>query len=95
MPPNSFALVRARGVGGVGQIWLDTTSGAADDTKLLAEALLERHGVLYLDCAVSGGPAGAHKGQLAALVGGDAAAFERARGVLACFSPERKTTHLG
>lgn len=41
-----------------------------------------RQGVDYLDTPVSGGPAGAAAGTLAMMVGGDAAALDRARPVL-------------
>jgi 3-hydroxyisobutyrate dehydrogenase len=54
---------------------------------------MQSHGVRYLDCAVSGGPRGAQRGVLAALVGGDAATFARVHDVIGCFSD--KITHLG
>lgn len=76
-------------------IWLDATSGKSVDAKALAEMLWTRHKIRYCDCAVSGGPAGARKGTLAALVGGETAAFERVTGVIESFSPSSKITHLG
>jgi 3-hydroxyisobutyrate dehydrogenase len=45
-------------------------------------ALAATMGVDYLDAPVSGGPAGAAAGTLAMMLGGDAAAIERARPVL-------------
>lgn len=47
----------------------------------------------YLDAPVSGGPAGAAAGTLAMMVGGDAAALERARGELALLAA--KILHVG
>jgi 3-hydroxyisobutyrate dehydrogenase len=77
-----------------GQIWIDATSGHADDAAALAVELWAGHGVRYLDCAVSGGPAGARKGILAALVGSDdASAFTEVEPILSTFSD--KITYLG
>ena len=42
-----------------GTLWVDATSGRAEDAAELADELWSEHGVRYLDCAVSGGPAGA------------------------------------
>jgi 3-hydroxyisobutyrate dehydrogenase len=44
------------------------------------------HGFHFLDAPVSGGQAGAENGQLTVMVGGDAAAFERAKPVIASFA---------
>jgi 3-hydroxyisobutyrate dehydrogenase len=52
-------------------------------------ALSASFGVDYLDAPVSGGPAGAAAGTLAMMLGGDAAAIERARPVL-----ERMATRI-
>ena len=68
-----------------GTVWLDATSGRGEDAAALADELLEGYGVRYLDCAVSGGPRGAEKGILAALVGGDKPTFERVVDVRRCF----------
>ena len=79
-----------------GCVWIDTTSGRAEDAKELADELWSEHGVRYLDCAVSGGPAGAKRGALAVLVGGDAGAFAEVKPVLECFAGgEEKITYLG
>lgn len=50
-------------------------------------------GCAYLDAPVSGGPAGAAAGTLAMMIGGDAAAVERARPVLARLAA--KILHIG
>lgn len=50
-------------------------------------------GVAFLDCPVSGGVEGARDGTLAIMCGGDAAAFERVRPVLAAMG--RTITHIG
>lgn len=76
-----------------GTVWIDATSGRAQDAADLAEALWEQDGVRYLDCAVSGGPRGAEAGKLAALVGGDRATFEAVQPVIETFAD--KVTHLG
>ncbi|MFD0363836.1 NAD(P)-dependent oxidoreductase [Nocardia sp. GCM10030253] len=44
------------------------------------------HGVELVDAPVSGGAPGAQRGQLAVLVGGSDAAFERVRGPFGCFA---------
>ena len=61
-----------------GQLVIDmsTVSPAAERT---IAARLKAVGVEYLDAPVSGGDVGARDGTLAIMVGGDAAAFERAR----------------
>ncbi|WP_431305264.1 NAD(P)-dependent oxidoreductase [Sediminicoccus sp. BL-A-41-H5] len=50
-------------------------------------------GVAYLDTPVSGGPAGAAAGQLAIMVGGSAAALERARPLLLLLAA--RIVHVG
>jgi 3-hydroxyisobutyrate dehydrogenase-like beta-hydroxyacid dehydrogenase len=60
-----------------------TTASAAVARELAAEA--SRRGLHFLDAPVSGGQSGAENGQLTVMVGGEAAAFERARPLMACF----------
>ena len=50
-------------------------------------------GVAYLDAPVSGGPAGAAAGQLAVMIGGSAAALERARPTLLLLAA--RIVHVG
>ena len=64
-----------------GAIVVDHTTASAKLARELAAAGAER-GVGFLDAPVSGGQAGAENGQLSVMVGGDAAVFERAQGVI-------------
>lgn len=57
-------------------------STVSADTARWAERQLAPLGAAFLDAPVSGGVEGAQKGTLAIMVGGDPAAFERARPVL-------------
>ena len=67
-----------------GAIFVDhTTASAKVARELAAEA--KKRGFEFLDAPVSGGQAGAENGTLTVMVGGDAAAFERARPVIANF----------
>src|SRR5204862_8091171 len=54
---------------------------------------LAARGVSFLDAPVSGGSTGAEAGTLSTMIGGDAAAFERVRPVLAAFTT--KQFHVG
>ncbi len=60
-----------------GAIWVDCTSGVPASAQKLAERL-KSQGVDYLDAPVSGQTIGAENATLTVMVGGDAAAFERA-----------------
>jgi len=60
----------------------------------LAERCAAR-GVAYLDCPVSGGPAGAAAGTLAFMCGGDAAALARAVPALDAMGDPGKRVHCG
>ena len=66
---------------GEGAIVVDHTTASAKLARELAAAGAER-GVGFLDAPVSGGQAGAENGQLSVMVGGDAAVFDRAQGVI-------------
>jgi len=68
-----------------------TTASAGVARELAAEAA--RRGFAFLDAPVSGGESGAQNGTLTVMVGGDAAAFARARPVIAHFA--RAVTLLG
>jgi 3-hydroxyisobutyrate dehydrogenase len=75
-----------------GTLVLDcSTVGAA--TAREAAALLEPRGAEFLDCPVSGGVEGARDGTLAIMVGGSAAAFERAAPILQALG--RTIAHFG
>ena len=60
---------------------LDCSTVSAE-TARQAAGLLEPRGVRFLDCPVSGGVEGARDATLAIMVGGEAAAFERAQPIL-------------
>lgn len=60
-----------------GTIWVDCTSGVPDSARTLSETL-KAQSVDYLDAPVSGQTIGAENATLTVMVGGDAAAFERA-----------------
>jgi 3-hydroxyisobutyrate dehydrogenase len=64
-----------------GALVLDCSTVAAE-TARAAAGLLEPAGVDFLDCPVSGGVEGARDATLAIMVGGTAAAFERAQPIL-------------
>jgi 3-hydroxyisobutyrate dehydrogenase len=61
-----------------------TTASAKVARELAAEA--KKRGFDFLDAPVSGGQAGAENGQLTVMVGGDVAAFERAKPVISHFA---------
>ena len=75
-----------------GTVFVDhTTASAKVARELAAEA--KKRGFDFLDAPVSGGQAGAENGQLTVMVGGDAAAFERAKPVISHFA--KATTLMG
>ena len=75
-----------------GAVFVDhTTASAKVARELAAEA--GKRGFEFLDAPVSGGQAGAENGQLTVMVGGEAAAFERAKSVIAHFA--KAVTLLG
>jgi 3-hydroxyisobutyrate dehydrogenase len=75
-----------------GTLFLDCTSGDPQSSRRIAERLA-REGVAFADAPVSGGTNGAEAGTLTAMVGADAATFERARPVLAAFAG--RIEHMG
>ena len=75
-----------------GALFIDCTSGDPATSQQIAARLAEK-GVAFLDAPVSGGVGGAEKCALTVMVGGDAAALERARPVLQAFG--QKIVHCG
>jgi 3-hydroxyisobutyrate dehydrogenase len=75
-----------------GALLVDCTSGDPASSRRIAQRLAER-GIGFVDAPVSGGTNGAEAGTLAVMVGGDAAAFARARPVLERFG--RRIEHVG
>jgi 3-hydroxyisobutyrate dehydrogenase-like beta-hydroxyacid dehydrogenase len=75
-----------------GQIVVDMSTVAPAAERAIA-ARLKAKGVEYLDAPVSGGDVGARDGTLAIMVGGDAAAFARARPLFELMG--KRITHMG
>ncbi len=75
-----------------GSLLVDHTTASAELARELAAAGAEK-GIGFLDAPVSGGQAGAENGALTVMVGGDAAHFERAGPVMACYA--KKMALLG
>ena len=72
--------------------WIDATSGSPKVSQQIA-AQLQEYQVDYLDCAVSGGPAGASSGSLTAMIGGNEEAFQAVKAVIQSFA--KNLVHLG
>jgi 3-hydroxyisobutyrate dehydrogenase len=66
-------------------VWVDNTSGVPSESKHIAKRL-EANNIGFLDAPVSGGRAGAIAGQLAVMVGGPSAYFNKAAPVLQTIS---------
>lgn len=98
VPDSGDVEAVAAGPGGVfegaraGLIVADMSTISPSVTRTLA-AEAARRGVEWLDAPVSGGELGAINGTLTIMVGGTAAAFERARPVLAGMGT--RITHIG
>jgi 3-hydroxyisobutyrate dehydrogenase len=75
-----------------GATLVDSTSGDPATSRRIAARLAEK-GIDYVDAPVSGGVAGAEKGTLTVMVGGDAAVFERMQPVFRSFG--QKIVHCG
>ena len=74
------------------QYWVDTTSGHPGESQKIASDLLSQE-VVFFDCAVSGGLAGAVAGNLTAMVGGDQKSFPQVEHIIAAFA--KNIVHLG
>jgi 3-hydroxyisobutyrate dehydrogenase len=75
-----------------GTVWLDHTSGAPAGSRDVAAALAAND-VAYLDAPVSGGTAGAERGELTVMVGGDEEELERVGAVLDAVAA--RVVHVG
>ncbi len=75
-----------------GMLVIDATTIAPAQSRENAQRCAER-GADYIDAPVSGGQHGAISGDLAAMVGADVAAFERARPILESIA--NSITHVG
>jgi 2-hydroxy-3-oxopropionate reductase len=77
---------------GPGKLFVDMSSIAPGPTRAFAERV-RALGADYLDAPVSGGDVGARQATLTIMVGGTAAAFERARPLFALLG--KNVTHVG
>jgi 3-hydroxyisobutyrate dehydrogenase len=75
-----------------GAIVVDHTTASAKVAQEMAAAAAGR-GCAFLDAPVSGGQAGAENGQLAIMIGGEAAAVEKARPVIGVYA--KAIQHMG
>ena len=75
-----------------GTILVDHTTASADVARQLYEGAKGK-AVQFIDAPVSGGQAGAEKGQLTVMCGGDQAAFDKAKPVIDCYA--KATTRMG
>ena len=75
-----------------GTILVDHTTASADVARQLYEGARGK-GIQFIDAPVSGGQAGAEKGQLTVMCGGDQAAFDAAKPIIDCFA--KATTLMG
>lgn len=75
-----------------GTILVDHTTASADVARQLYEGARGK-GIQFIDAPVSGGQAGAEKGQLTVMCGGDQAAFDAAKPLIDCFA--KATTLMG
>ena len=75
-----------------GTILVDHTTASADVARQLYEGARGK-GIQFIDAPVSGGQAGAEKGQLTVMCGGDQAAFDAVKPIIDCFA--KATTLMG
>ena len=75
-----------------GSVYVDHTTASADIARELF-VVAEKKGIHFIDAPVSGGQAGAENGMLTVMCGGDAAAFQTARPLIAHYA--KAVTLLG
>ena len=75
-----------------GSIYIDNTTASAKIARELHK-LAKAQGFGFLDAPVSGGQAGAEKGALTVMVGGDNEDFQKAKDIIDCYS--KKVQLLG
>jgi 3-hydroxyisobutyrate dehydrogenase len=78
-PNGAFAAMKN------GSIFIDNTTASAEVARELAAKAAEG-GFAFLDAPVSGGQAGAENGVLTVMVGGEQAAFDKAKPVIEAFA---------
>jgi 3-hydroxyisobutyrate dehydrogenase len=72
-----------------GSVFVDHSTTSATVARELAQAA-EPYGVFFIDAPVSGGQAGAEKGQLAVMAGGSIDTFARVEPVMAAYAKRSK-----
>jgi 3-hydroxyisobutyrate dehydrogenase len=77
---------------GKGTIFIDNTTASANVAREL-HAAAKTKGFEFLDAPVSGGQAGAQNGVLTVMIGGEKAAYDRAKPVIDCYA--RMATLIG
>lgn len=75
-----------------GAVFVDHTTASAQVARELAAAAAGQ-GLHFLDAPVSGGQAGAEKGQLTVMAGGDGTVYARAEPVMQCYA--KAVQHMG
>lgn len=75
-----------------GSLIIDTSTSDPVESRQLAAKVVAA-GLEWLDAPVSGGPSGAHAGQLGMLIGGEPQTLERARPMLEAMT--KTITHVG
>ena len=75
-----------------GSIYIDNTTASAKVARELHKNA-KAHGFGFLDAPVSGGQAGAEKGALTVMVGGDKEDYDKAKNIISCYS--KKVQLLG
>ena len=73
-------------------IYIDMSTIAPDASRAISAEFTEK-GLVMLDAPISGSPVTLAQGNASIMVGGDKAAFERVKDVLAAIGP--KVTHIG
>jgi 3-hydroxyisobutyrate dehydrogenase len=71
---------------GAGKVLVDHASIRPDKTREFSARLMAANGMAWIDAPVSGGVKGAAEGTLAIMCGGEPAAYEKARTVLAAYA---------
>lgn len=75
-----------------GAIYVDNTTASADVAREIYGKAKES-GVSFLDAPVSGGQAGAEKGVLSVMIGGDENAYQCAKPIIECYA--QMATYMG
>ena len=74
---------------GEGAVLVDHTTASPDLARELYDAARERS-AHFLDAPLTGGHAGAEKGQLTIIIGGDREVYDRAKPVIDCYTKQSK-----